>query len=494
MAKIGDLIVKRKDLLLGVSALVLLIVIGSTSFVTESLWLDEGISYWITAGSFNDVVHRAVTYQGQSPLYYAVLWAVRQSGFESEFLLRLPSIGALALSALVFLSLARRFVSKEASIVATLLFLATSPVLRAMSARPYALALLFALLSWWGFFHWLETRKGRGAVLYVVSLVLAFYAHYLFLLSALLPLLWYFSMVDKEKRKLGTFFVASITTVILILPGFFQIYALHARRESLFFSPDPTFLTLGSALCPLSVVIAVVGGILIARIFISDFKLNRSSQLSSSGVLTLLLSYLIPPLLFFGYSYLGSGSLFNERYFFWSLAPLCILIAWCFDSIAPFKAKCVTLVITCLFLIYAESSRTWHLERWREASAIVKDYSFSKEIPVLLSSGLVESSNLDWIKGEETSAYLSAPFAPYPLYQKPSLLPARVRDEAEGAYVRDTLRKALEQTGKAVFVYLSPLSPSTKRELETSSMEIGVSRETLQKGVVTVEVLTVEKK
>ncbi|MCB0333969.1 MAG: hypothetical protein KDD55_10755, partial [Bdellovibrionales bacterium] len=57
-----------------------------------SFWLDETISYWITNNSFHDVTQRAISHQGQSPLYFWILWAWRQAIGHNEFALRLPSL------------------------------------------------------------------------------------------------------------------------------------------------------------------------------------------------------------------------------------------------------------------------------------------------------------------------------------------------------------------------------------------------------------------
>ena len=489
LRKIEDFITKRKDLTLFACVVLFLVVVGATSFVTDSLWLDEGITYWVTAGSLKDVIHRTLTFQGQSPFYYGILWGVRQLGFESEFLLRLPSIIAVLLSALLLISLSRRFVSYHSSVLAALMFLSTSPALRALSARPYALALLFTLLSWWGFFYWVDTRKKKGIILFVCSLVLSFYAHYLFILSALLPLLWFLIVLEKERRSYKSLLFITLSTILLALPGLFQMWALHLRRESLFFSPSPTFARLMSALFPFGIIVSVFAGALLTRIFQPNLHFIRVSSFEIRRIFVLSLTFVVPPLLYFTYSMFGTGSLFNERYFLWSFVPFSIIIAWCVDMVAPQKVQFLLLLVICIFLTYAESARTWHLEQWREAAVLVR----SKVVPVLLSTGLVESSDLEWLEGEETSRYLQAPFAPYPLATQPLLVPARAPGEAEKEYVRQTVRKALS-SGEAFFVYLAPLSSSAKSAIETASMELAVSRETLQKGVVTVERLTLEKK
>ena len=48
--------------------------------LVSSLWLDELGTWWVVKDGAGDAVHRALTFHGQSPLYYLIVWAARDRG------------------------------------------------------------------------------------------------------------------------------------------------------------------------------------------------------------------------------------------------------------------------------------------------------------------------------------------------------------------------------------------------------------------------------
>jgi mannosyltransferase len=156
----------------------------------QSLWYDEGVSWYLTRMSWpaltvwtaNDI---------QPPLYYYLLWLwVRLAG-SSEYALRFPSVlfGTLTLPALWIA--ARRWLGQPAAWLAGL-FLALSPlhVYYAQEARMYTLLTCLGLLSsvlLWRILHDPATSLRSPRVwAYVLTSVAALYTHYFafFLLAA----------------------------------------------------------------------------------------------------------------------------------------------------------------------------------------------------------------------------------------------------------------------------------------------------------------------
>src|SRR5690348_9302594 len=66
-------------------------------WITSSFWLDETGTAWVTAGTFHEVLTRSKL-EGQTPIYYAMVWVVRRIG-SGEWLVRLPSLLAGLLAA-----------------------------------------------------------------------------------------------------------------------------------------------------------------------------------------------------------------------------------------------------------------------------------------------------------------------------------------------------------------------------------------------------------
>ena len=103
------------------------VVIGALWLVplSSSLWLDELGTWWVVKDGLGDAVHRALTFHGQSPLYYSIVWTARTVGGNSEVVLRLPSLIATAVSVVLLYRLARTLIGQEAAWFSVLAFAAT---------------------------------------------------------------------------------------------------------------------------------------------------------------------------------------------------------------------------------------------------------------------------------------------------------------------------------------------------------------------------------
>jgi mannosyltransferase len=156
----------------------------------QSLWYDEGVSWYLTRMSLpaltvwtaNDI---------QPPLYYYLLWLwVRLAG-TSEYALRFPSVFFGLLTLPLLWITARRLLGKRAAWLAAL-FLALSPlhVYYAQEARMYTLLTFLGLLSSYLLLRLLNnqstTLQSPYLWSYILAVVAALYTHYFafFLLAA----------------------------------------------------------------------------------------------------------------------------------------------------------------------------------------------------------------------------------------------------------------------------------------------------------------------
>ena len=48
--------------------------------LSSSLWLDELGTWWVVKDGAGDAIDRALTFHGQSPLYYLIVWSARVVG------------------------------------------------------------------------------------------------------------------------------------------------------------------------------------------------------------------------------------------------------------------------------------------------------------------------------------------------------------------------------------------------------------------------------
>jgi mannosyltransferase len=156
----------------------------------QSLWYDEGVSWYLTRMSppaltvwtANDI---------QPPLYYYLFWLwVRLAG-TSEYALRFPSVffGVLTLP-LLWVTARRLFGMRAAWLAALLLALSPLHVYYAQEARMYTLLTFLGLLSSYLLLRLLNSQSTnlRSPHLwsYVLTVVAALYTHYFafFLLAA----------------------------------------------------------------------------------------------------------------------------------------------------------------------------------------------------------------------------------------------------------------------------------------------------------------------
>lgn len=143
----------------------------------QSLWFDEVLTA-IGAQNLAWVVHTPQIF-GHPPLQYLAAWLVG-GGAADEWWLRLPSLAAGVTTVVALATLGRRLIGPGTGLLAAAA-LAVSPmhVEIAQLARPYALFLLFTVLSLGALIEALERGRARDWLWFSVLLTLNFYTHYL---------------------------------------------------------------------------------------------------------------------------------------------------------------------------------------------------------------------------------------------------------------------------------------------------------------------------
>jgi mannosyltransferase len=249
----------------GVGFVAMLLVAGS-SHTTVALDWDEGATLSVVTRSIDDMLLLARLIDAVLTPYYFVLHVVVKVLGESDVVLRLPSLLAMALGAGVVAELGRRVGGRATGIVAGVLCAAVpSLTFYANSARPYALSFLFATLSsllllvavrtptWWrwvgyaaclllaGAFHLVSLAVLAGHVVIWAAAWLRDRDHRLWrgipcalaALAILAPLMW----AGYGQRSLQIHWVQRPTwTTIMAIPG------------DIVFNPHVGYLLLGLAL------------------------------------------------------------------------------------------------------------------------------------------------------------------------------------------------------------------------------------------------------
>ncbi len=129
-------------LILGLGAILRL-----ATLTFQSLWLDEGFSYWIANRSVADLLAYLPTWDTHPPLFYLIThWMIGLGG--SEWLLRLPSaLAGVASIGLIYALGVELFDSPSGVLAALLLAISPLHIWYSQEARMYALVSAFVLAA-----------------------------------------------------------------------------------------------------------------------------------------------------------------------------------------------------------------------------------------------------------------------------------------------------------------------------------------------------------
>jgi 4-amino-4-deoxy-L-arabinose transferase-like glycosyltransferase len=195
----------------------------------QSLWYDEGVSWYLTRMSLPDLTAWTAD-DIQPPLYYYLLWPWARLGGTSEYALRFLSVAFGTLTVALLWATGRWLLGERAAwLGALILTLSPLHVYYAQEARMYTLLTFLGLLSSYLLLRWLEARspnlRSPFVWAYVLTAVAALYTHYFafFLLAAhalYVLTLWLRQFRSDQPLKPGipTSIAISISILILYLP------------------------------------------------------------------------------------------------------------------------------------------------------------------------------------------------------------------------------------------------------------------------------------
>jgi hypothetical protein len=380
----------------------------------SSLWLDETLTHWISSGTVEDVWRRTISFQGQSPLYYMVAWSVLKIFPGSDLAphdlalrdleLRLLSVlcasgGVLLLYRYISLSVTLPFLL---SYLVSIAFLSDVFQVLFLSARPYALAFMFAMASIVTLGIWTKEKKHTFLVLYLLTTLLTFYAHYLFSLVVLLHL----GIVGTTKVFRSYLMVLPLL-VIGAIPGFFHLLSLQQRAQVLSFAQKPTVMSFLQSFFPPALLIVFTVAVVLSIIW--GGKVCKET-LDKRLFYTALLWIFLPVFTFAGISVIGSTSLFTARYWSWQIGGIALLFSMIISAVTPVRAQRIAVMLLIIGMLFRLSVQTWRVEGWREAANTVLQ---ENTLPVVLYSGLIEAEDPTFSLRNEGEAYLSAPLKRY---------------------------------------------------------------------------------
>lgn len=419
--------------------------------ITSSLWIDEFGTWWGIKDGVRETIDRSWTYQGQSPLYYLLVWGTRHLTGDAEWALRLPSVAFALLSVFLLHRLVRRLVDAECARIAAVVFVAWPIVaFSSIDFRPYALATLLAIAATLAFVRWLDATNPWIGALYAILFATLIYAHYLFVLMAIPHIGFAIARLRDDTTRVRTrhLIVAGMGILLLIAPLGFELARLWSRRDSVALPNGVSVDWVMTLLMPAAMVGALVvggglaaanGGRLMVRLRISTADLLLLVTWVAGTSAVLIVASLVSPL-----------GLQGRYSLVWAPGAV-VLVALGIRAFEPAGARRVFVLTLGVLSILAIGGAD-HLGDWRGAMTAIDARAGSRSV-VLVQSGYVESLQLDWYADPERVSYLGAPTSFYPMPGRIVVLPVDVNPAPD--FSRERIEGSLEGADKVLLVTTS---------------------------------------
>jgi mannosyltransferase len=380
-----------------------------------SLWLDETGTWWIVKDGPGMAVQRALSWSGQSPLYYLVAWLSSRLLGLNEIGLRLPSVLAMAGAVYFLFRIAEKLLDLTAAITAAFVFLCAASFY-AVDARPYALALLCLTASTFFLLRWVDRARTIDAILYVSASALLVYAHVVLSVTLAAGIAYAVMTLRREPRRLVRFAGMPLVIALMCIPILGELRAFYAHRGTHTFTAAPSLENLLPALIPGG----LAGGVVILAWLGMAFRREASAAgecTRDAGFLIGIWS-LLAPLTLFLLAFFTDIRLFVPKYYCAALPGQALLVGRLLSSIdrrAVRNALCIAVAGIALLTSGKLAGKTHGNEDWRDALSFVRGEASSA--PVLVVSGFVEASDFKVITDPGMRDVL---FAPESLYGVPA--------------------------------------------------------------------------
>ncbi len=419
--------------------------------LASSLSLDEFGTWWVTNGSFDQILSRARLFPQSFP-YAAAVWLERAAGGSGEVVLRLPSLLAAGLAAYCLYRLGRELFDRETGLLAAGIFVGVPQIcFAAADARPYAFGVLATIGALWMLVRWLERGRAADAVGYVLLASAAVYFQYLF--AAMLPAHALYA-IRRWRRGCGVaprqLLVAAAGVALLTAPASWMAREIGRDRALHAFEAMPGVKALVRMLVPSGVLAAMLASFLVwwmlglarrrrlTSVWSRPLPDRDAKHVPTGDALWLAsLSAVVPAVLLFVVSRATGTSVFVPRYMMSMIPGQALLLAWFLRGVQPTSGRRAVIAGYLVILLLARGLKVAHTnEDWRGATAAVSASNGSH--PVLLSGTYTESRNLAWVQDGNHATYMRAPLDYYATGGPTVVLPLFVSRDAE-SYVEGLL-------------------------------------------------------
>lgn len=375
----------------------------------RSFLVDETITGWITADGLGDAWERGWNHQGNGPLYFCLLWFWRQAVGSSEIALRAPSVLAMVAATVIVYRLGVEFRDRLTGLIAAFAFATTAEiVVRATTARPYGLQILFVTVSTAALVRWSTQGRTRDAVAWALAAVAAVYMHPFAGLIVVVHAIYLWSARrGGQDVPLDRLARPAALGMVLSTPIVPHMVDVAGRSGSLVISDVPPPDRFVGVLVPAALVGATAIGALAARSWTPSIDPGRPRH-------ALVLAWaLVPTSIMYVVSILGRPILVG-RYFAFTAAGTAIAAALVLAGFATPIGRRVALVSFVVLSLFVVSDLNGVVRQdWREAVEWGETVVGDEDAVVLVNSALIETTDVSLLDRNGWRDYLAAPYGHY---------------------------------------------------------------------------------
>jgi mannosyltransferase len=386
----------------------------------SSFWCDESGTFWTIQGGPGAILTRYLEFPSTPPAYAIISWSAYTLGGAHEYAMRLPSVVAMALACLFLYRIMERLVDRESALPTVIAFVCLKPIIfAATDARPYAILLAIITGSTLALIKWMDSGLRRYAALYVVTAALIPYFHYLAMPVLGVQALYALARLREDSTvRVRELLIAGAAMGVLMLPVLPLLLEVSRQRHLHSFSSIPSMMDLAELLTPPVLMFSTMFGVLVGWIVFRKLRVVPA-EIRNSSVCLLVALTLGPALFAFAVSLLSPTKIFVGRYMVGTLVGVAMMAGWAIGRIRPVGVRSVVISCTILSSIaaFGHAGRFWppHKdENWREVLAAVRQAAGNSDIPVLIQSPFVESSNMNLDYNGKVPGWVLAPTLNYP--------------------------------------------------------------------------------
>lgn len=455
---------------LAICLLVALSVACLKNSLTRSFWLDECLTAWIVNDGFYNSWSRSLTRQVFSPLYFVVieLWG-SLFGF-NELTLRIPSLIATVGTGLVVFRVGFFLRGIACGTLAVILLLSSPFLPQLLYARPYGIVVFLStvLLE---FLITANIGKLHRVLIFIGACVFIPLLHPLYSLVLIaFGLVYAFDQtrwsVESRKVVVAGLLCGTISSAV----AFFHALVQSGQAPRLSFALEPGIAALGEWLFPLGISTPVA----LALMLVNGFKGTNSRELknSSAAFNALIIWSFLAPLTFFCLAKVSAINLFVPRYAGWAFPGFLLFISLTLtrESRSYMQSGAQFLVAACAIFINFNLHPSE--ENWRAAARLLKQSKVTDQMPVLVTSGLVEGRDTVWLKNRDNQNYYLSPAI---VYQMPgNLVPAPPTiDTPNGRdFLGEQMSILLKSSEPKLYYVFNQQSPGGSRLLQSYTVRL----------------------